>query len=104
MTVFMVYRTYVLYTKVASHFTRSNAIASMSSGRVKGLMRENIVRGPWTRRMSLDDFYYRADQYLAVITAKQKLLASTYKLLRAEKDIHLCYQHMPLPRKPSQQE
>ena len=51
-------------------------------------MRENIVRGPWTRRMSLDDFYYRADQYLAVIAAKQKLLASTYKLLRAEKDIH----------------
>lgn len=60
----------------------------MFPGEVKDLMNENIVRGPWTRRMSLDDFYYRADQYLAVITARQKSLASVYKLLRAGKNIH----------------
>ncbi len=51
-------------------------------------MNENIVRGPWTRRMSLDDFYYRADQYLAVITARQKSLVSIYELVRAGKKIH----------------
>ena len=51
-------------------------------------MKENIVRGPWTRRMSLDDFYHRVDQYLAVIMEWQQSLTSTYKFLRAGKDIH----------------
>jgi hypothetical protein len=54
-------------------------------------MNENIVRGPWTRRMSLDDFYQRADHYLAVVKERQKLLVSTYKLLRAGKKIRPNY-------------
>ena len=56
--------------------------------KVEDLMKENIVRGPWTRRMSLDAFYHRADEYLAVIMERQQSLTSTYKLLRAGKDIH----------------
>jgi hypothetical protein len=56
--------------------------------KVKDLMKENIVRGPWTRHMSLDDFYHRADQYLAAILERQKSLTSTYKLLRVGKGIH----------------
>lgn len=54
-------------------------------------MKEKIVRGPWTRRMSLVDFYQRADQYLAVITERQKSFLSTYKLLGAGKNIHSNY-------------
>lgn len=50
-------------------------------------MRENIVRGLCSYPMSLDDFYHRADQYVANITVAQKSLVSIYKLLRAGKNI-----------------
>src|SRR5215469_16337780 len=51
-------------------------------------MNEKIVCGPWICRMSLDDFYLKADDYLTVLKARQKSLSSTRKLYRAGKDIH----------------
>lgn len=51
-------------------------------------MNRNIVYGPWTHRMSIDDFYDRANQYLTAITTRQKSLSSAYKIFRAGKDIH----------------